>query len=262
MIFAHVLVVLPAFTLSESLDLPFATLLFTMQVLVLAADCVYPLGTTPFHPETAKEEACPSPRKQSNTSPEPDDIGKTEALQKHFTKIFENMNNSPKHVTNVLGYPKELLDYVVGRGRGALALDSCGAGCPFLAARFGEFTGKTVVEFGSGTGQDAFMSQRLGAKAVLGLDMTPAAIKVSTAQWKKLQPFAKSSIVKFQLQAIDVDFDASLKGMADIVLSNGVINLCSRKLKVFQNAYDVLKSTGVFLFADVVSLKPPSKAPT
>jgi len=257
-LFAHVLVILPAFTLSQGLDLPFVTLLFAFQVLVYCSELVYPRAI----PYVEEEESKPRKTSGQSSAPQVSDPAQEEdkraALRKRYTTRFENWkaHDSVDHITKILGYPMGLLSWKDENQKGPLKLpahDSCGAGCPFLAARFGEFTGKTVVEFGSGTGQDAFICSHLGAKQVIGLDLTPAAIKVSTSHTKSL---GLSSSVKFQLQAIDTDFDASLKGIADIVLSNGVINLCSNKLKVFQNAYAVLKSKGVFLFADVLSMKP------
>jgi SAM-dependent methyltransferase len=49
-------------------------------------------------------------------------------------------------------------------------------------------------------------------------------------------------------------------GWADVVISNGVINLCADKAAVFAEAFRVLRPGGVLQFADIANGKPLPEA--
>jgi len=197
-----------------------------------------------------------------------DDTGKKrKVIKDRYTKRFTNWKEvSGKrgtksiedhagldHTRDTLGYPEELLENVP-------ATDGCGAACPFLAALTfspsgslkAVFKGKRVVDFGCGTGMDSFISNKLGASHVLGMDITPAGIEVAKMHAKTLGVADK---MDFILQAIDEPMPKNVLGSADIVTTNGVVNLCERKDKVFMNAYAVLKPGGIFLFSDMIALR-------
>jgi arsenite methyltransferase len=109
--------------------------------------------------------------------------------------------------------------------------------------------GERVVDLGSGGGFDCFIAaQQVGAKGqVIGIDMTEEMLAKSrgTAQAMELGQ------VEFReglLEALPVD-----DGQADVVISNGVINLCPDKRQVFDEIWRILRPGGVLQFADIAN---------
>jgi SAM-dependent methyltransferase len=112
--------------------------------------------------------------------------------------------------------------------------------------------GERVVDLGSGAGFDCFIAvDKVGASGrVVGVDMTEAMLSKSrnTARAMGL------SNVEFRegiLEKLPVE-DA----WADVVISNGVINLCADKRRAFSEIRRVLKSSGHLQFADIANGKP------
>ena len=112
--------------------------------------------------------------------------------------------------------------------------------------------GDHVVDLGSGGGFDCFVAaQAVGPQgAVIGVDMTP-------------EMLAKSRETAAQLGLGNVEFREAIleelpvdDGWADMVISNGVINLCAEKSAVFAQAFRALKPGGVIQFADIANGKP------
>ncbi|MEM7325712.1 MAG: methyltransferase domain-containing protein, partial [Actinomycetota bacterium] len=106
--------------------------------------------------------------------------------------------------------------------------------------------GERVVDLGSGAGMDCFLAaQAVGpAGLVVGVDMTPAML-------------AKSRRTARELGVTNVEFNegyiedlAMTDGWADVVISNGVINLAPDKEAVFAEVFRVLRPGGVLQFAD------------
>ena len=113
-----------------------------------------------------------------------------------------------------------------------------------------------VVDLGSGAGFDCFIAaQKVGAEGhVIGVDMTPEMLAKSraTAQAMELDQ------VEFReglLEELPVD-----DGQADVVIANGVINLCSDKRQVFAEIMRVLRPGGVLQFADIANGQPVPEA--
>jgi ubiquinone/menaquinone biosynthesis C-methylase UbiE len=112
--------------------------------------------------------------------------------------------------------------------------------------------GECVVDLGSGGGFDCFIAvDKVGASGhVVGVDMTEEMLTKSrnTARAMGL------SNVEFRegiLEKLPVE-DA----WADVVISNGVINLCADKQQAFSEIRRVLKSGGYLQFADIANGKP------
>ncbi|MEL7158922.1 MAG: methyltransferase domain-containing protein [Actinomycetota bacterium] len=112
--------------------------------------------------------------------------------------------------------------------------------------------GERVVDLGSGAGMDAFLAARAVGPAghVVGVDMTPAML-------------AKARRTAVELGADNVEFCHGLieelpvdDGWADVVISNGVINLAPDKDAVFAEALRVLRPGGVLQFADIANGQP------
>jgi arsenite methyltransferase len=142
-----------------------------------------------------------------------------------------------------LGYPRTELDAIP-----AEAIDSfAGVGYYFDLARIQP--GETVVDLGSGSGIDSFFAARqVGASGrVIGIDITKAQI----AKARRLAAdhgFGNVEFVDAHIEQLP-HADAS----ADVVISNGVINLAPDKERVFAEAARVLRSGGRLALADIVT---------
>ena len=112
--------------------------------------------------------------------------------------------------------------------------------------------GKRVVDLGSGAGFDSFLAGRaVGPRGqVVGVDMTPAML-------------TKARATAEEIGATNVDFcEGFLEELpvedtwADVVISNGVVNLCPDKSEAFTEAWRVLRPGGVLQFADIANGRP------
>jgi arsenite methyltransferase len=130
-----------------------------------------------------------------------------------------------------------------------------GVGNPFSLCRLAP--GEKVVDVGSGAGFDSFMAVgQVGPGGhVTGVDMTP-------------EMLAKSRQTAAALGLANVEFQEGLaealpvgNGWADVVISNGVINLCADKKAVFAEIFRVLRPGGRLQFADIANGRPvPAEA--
>ena len=122
----------------------------------------------------------------------------------------------------------------------------CGVGNP-LGLAFPNPT-DVVLDLGSGAGLDAFLAagHLSGGGFVIGVDMTPAMV-------------SKASTTSHQLGLQKVMFlNAALEALpladqtVDLVISNGVLNLCPDKALVLREAFRVLRDGGKLQVADIL----------
>ena len=130
-----------------------------------------------------------------------------------------------------------------------------GLGCGNPVALSNIKTGDVVLDLGSGAGFDAFLAvKKVGSSGkVIGVDMTEEMIKKSNALAKQYG-FKNVEFRLGDIEKLPVENES-----IDVIISNCVINLAPDKLKVFKEAYRVLKKTGKMFVSDIVLLQELSE---
>lgn len=141
-----------------------------------------------------------------------------------------------------VGYPKDQLDRIV-----PTALESfAGVGYPFAANVIRE--GATVLDIGAGAGTDALLSALLTGPTgkVYGLDMTLA---MHEKLHRNREEMGLDNVIPLSGNAEAIPLEDET---ADVVTSNGVLNLVPDKHRAFAEIYRVLKPGGYIQISDII----------
>ncbi len=164
------------------------------------------------------------------------------ALEPHGTYHF----HTGRPLATRLGYEAELVDTLPDRAVESFA----GVANPFSLRALE--TSARVVDVGSGAGFDSFIAAaQVGTTGnVIGVDMTAEMLEKSRATALALG-YEHVEFREGLAEVLPID-DA----WADVVISNGVINLCADKRAVFAEIRRVLRPGGRLQFADIANGRP------
>ena len=147
----------------------------------------------------------------------------------------------------------ETVDYTIfsedySKVEGYLASADLKLGCGMPVEHAGIQRGNTVLDLGSGAGNDVFVARMLTGEEgeVIGLDMTERMIEKARENAKEIG----LNNVKFRLG--DIEDIPMANNRVDVVISNCVLNLVPDKKQAFSEIQRVLRPGGHFAISDVV----------
>ncbi|MBT3217088.1 MAG: arsenite methyltransferase [Candidatus Marinimicrobia bacterium] len=145
-----------------------------------------------------------------------------------------------------MDYSAFSLDYTQMEGYMEEADLKLGCGIPTEFANIKE--GDTVVDLGSGAGNDVFVARQITGNSghVIGIDMTQEMVEKANLNKTKLG-FKNIEFIQGDIEDLPLD-----DKMCNVVVSNCVLNLVPDKEKAFSEIYRILKPGAHFCVSDIV----------
>lgn len=179
-------------------------------------------------------------------------------LKDEILRMYQEVADKPettfhfyhgREAAELFGYAPEWLD----RAPSGAVASFAGVGNPHVRSNLQP--GETVLDLGSGAGLDALIAGwQVGPTGrVIGVDLNPA-------MCVKAQAHAASTGTSMECRQGPMEAIPLADASADVVISNGVINLSFRKRRVIEEIYRVLRPGGRISITDIVSAKQLSQS--
>lgn len=179
-------------------------------------------------------------------------------LKDEIIRMYQDVADRPeaeyhffhgREAAEMFGYHTAWLD----RAPAGAVASFAGVGNPHLRSAIQP--GETVVDLGSGAGLDAIIASWSAGPTgeVIGVDLNPS-------MCLKAQAHAEATGTRLQCHQGSMEDIPLPDASADVVISNGVINLSFRKRRVVEELFRVLKPGGRLSVTDIVSAKQLSQS--
>ncbi|MHB1070177.1 MAG: methyltransferase domain-containing protein [Gemmatimonadaceae bacterium] len=179
-------------------------------------------------------------------------------LKDEILRMYQDVADRPeaeyhffhgREAAEMFGYDTAWLD----RAPAGAVASFAGVGNPHVRSAIQP--GETVVDLGSGAGLDAIIASWSAGSTgkVIGVDLNPT-------MCLKAQAHAAASGTHLQCHQGSMEDIPLPEASADVVISNGVINLSFRKRKVIEELFRVLRPGGRLSVTDIVSAKQLSQS--